>query len=245
MKKIFTRPESLTDKITHYCPGCGHGVIHRLIAEVVDELKIREKVIGVAPVGCAVLAYDYFNFDVTEAAHGRTPAVATGIKRSLPENIVFTYQGDGDLAAIGTAEIVHAANRSENITVIFVNNAVYGMTGGQMAPTTVLGQKTTTSPAGRDKKREGFPLKISELLKILDGVTFLSRESVHNPVHIIKAKKAIKRAFQAQIDGKGFSLVEVLSACPTNWGLSPQKSIEWIEKEMVKTFPLGVIKDKG
>lgn len=243
MKKDFCRPESLTEKITHYCPGCGHGIIHRLIAEVVDELKIREKVIGVAPVGCAVLAYDYFNFDVTEAAHGRTPAVATGIKRALPDKVVFTYQGDGDLAAIGTAEIVHTANRGENLTVIFVNNAVYGMTGGQMAPTTILGQKTTTSPFGRDKKREGFPLKITEMLKTLDGVVFLSRESVHRPANIIKAKKALKKAFQNQIDEKGFSLVEILASCPTNWKLSPRESITWMEKEMIKTFPLGIIKE--
>ncbi|MEA3369256.1 MAG: thiamine pyrophosphate-dependent enzyme [Candidatus Ratteibacteria bacterium] len=243
MKKDFCRPESLTEKITHYCPGCGHGIIHRLIAEVVDELKIREKVIGVAPVGCAVLAYDYFNFDVTEAAHGRTPAVATGIKRALPDKVVFTYQGDGDLAAIGTAEIVHTANRGENLTVIFVNNAVYGMTGGQMAPTTILGQKTTTSPFGRDKKREGFPLKITEMLKTLDGVVFLSRESVHRPANIIKAKKALKKAFQNQIDEKGFSLVEILASCPTNWKLSPRESIAWMEKEMIKTFPLGIIKE--
>ncbi len=243
MKKIFSRPKSLTEKPTHYCPGCGHGIVHRLIAEAIDELDVREKTIGVAPVGCAVLAYDYFNFDVTEAAHGRTPAVATGIKRALPDNIVFTYQGDGDLAAIGTAEIIHAANRGENISVFFVNNAVYGMTGGQMAPTTILGQKTTTSPIGRDKKREGYPLKVTEMLKVLDGVVFLSRESVHNPASILKAKKAIKKAIENQIENKGFSLVEILSPCPTNWGLSPQASVEWIEKEMAKTFPLGVIKD--
>ena len=243
MRRNFCRPESLTGKITHYCPGCGHGIIHRLIAEVVDELNIREKIIGVAPVGCAVLAYDYFNFDVTEAAHGRTPAVATGIKRALPDKVVFTYQGDGDLAAIGTAEIIHTANRGENLTVIFVNNAVYGMTGGQMAPTTILGQKTTTTPLGRDKKREGFPLKITEMLKTLDGVAFLSRESVHRPSNIIKAKKAIKKAFQNQIDEKGFNLVEILAPCPTNWKLSPRESIVWIEKEMIKTFPLGVIKN--
>ncbi len=243
MKKIFGRTESLTDNMTHYCPGCGHGIIHRLIAEVIDELKIRERVIGVAPVGCAVLAYDYFNFDVTEAAHGRTPAVATGIKRALPGNIVFTYQGDGDLAAIGTAEIIHAANRGENISVFFVNNAVYGMTGGQMAPTTLLGQKTATTPLGRDKKREGYPLKIPELLQVLNGAVFLSRDSVHSPAHIIKTKKDIKKAFQTQIEGKGFSLVEILSPCPVNWGLNPQKAVEAIEKEMIKVFPLGIIKE--
>lgn len=242
MEKIFKLSQSQKDTQTHYCAGCGHGIIHRLICEVIDELGIREKTIGVAPVGCAVIAYDYWNFDVTEAAHGRTPAVATGIKRVLPERIVFTYQGDGDLAAIGTAEIVHTANRGENITVIFVNNAVYGMTGGQMAPTTILGQKTATTPFGRDMKNEGPPLKISEMLAILPGVKYIERVAVNSPANTLKAKKAIKKAFQNQIDNKGFSLVEVLSQCPTYWGLSPVESVKWLENNLMKEFPLGVIK---
>jgi len=239
---IFSRPESMYDRPTHYCPGCGHGIIHRLVCEAVDELKIREKVIAIAPVGCAVIAYDYWDFDCIEAAHGRALAVATGIKRVRPENIVFTYQGDGDLAAIGTAETIHAANRGENLTVIFVNNAVYGMTGGQMAPTTLLGQKTATTPSGRDNKNEGFPLKISEMLAILDGVKYVERVSVDSPQEIIKAKKAIKQAFQNQIDGLGFSLVEVLSSCPTYWGMKPKQAMDWIKETMTKQFPLGRMK---
>lgn len=244
MKKILGRPESLKPAPHLYCSGCGHGIIHRLVAESIDELGIREKTIGIAPVGCAVFAYDYFNFDVSEAPHGRPPAVATGIKRVLPDRIVFTYQGDGDLAAIGTAETIHAANRGENITVIFVNNANYGMTGGQMAPTTLIGQKTATTPFGRDAKREGYPMKVCELLSTLEGVAYLERVSVHNPKNVIKAKKAIKKAFQNQIDGKGFSLVEVLSQCPVDWGMTVKDSITWVDEIFQKTFPLGVYKDR-
>jgi 2-oxoglutarate ferredoxin oxidoreductase subunit beta len=244
MANILKRPESLKPVQHSYCPGCGHGIIHRLVAESIDELGIREKIIAVAPVGCAVFAYDYFNFDVTEAPHGRPPAVATGIKRVMPDKIVFTYQGDGDLASIGMAETVHAANRGENITVIFVNNANYGMTGGQMAPTTLIGQKTATTPFGRDPKREGYPMKISELLSTLEGVSYIERVAVNNPKNVIKAKAAIKKAFQNQIDGKGFSLVEVLSQCPVDWGMEPTESIGWVDDPFMKTFPLGVYKDK-
>jgi len=243
MQKIkFTKPEALTDAQTHYCAGCGHGIVHRLIAEVIDEFGIREKTIGVAPVGCAVIAYDYWNFDVTEAPHGRTPAVATGIKRVLPDRIVFTYQGDGDLAAIGTSEIVHAANRGENITVIFVNNGVYGMTGGQMAPTTTVGQKTQTTKKGRDVKRDGFPLKISEMIAVLEGAKYIERTAVSNPKEILKTKRAIKKAFDIQLGNKGFSMIEVLSACPTYWGLDPVEACKRIEKDLVKSYPLGVLK---
>lgn len=242
MKKIFKRPDSLRDVVTHYCPGCGHGIIHRLIAEVIDELNIRERTVGIAPVGCAVLAYDYWNFDVTEAAHGRCPAVATGIKRIRPENIVFTYQGDGDLAAIGTSEIIHAANRAENITVVFVNNGVYGMTGGQMAPTTLIGQKTATSLSGRDVVRDGYPLKISEILAVLEGARYIERTTVHSPPEVIKTKKAIKKAFENQLKGIGFSMVEVLSMCPTYTGRSVKGAVEWIKERVIKDNPLGVIK---
>jgi 2-oxoglutarate ferredoxin oxidoreductase subunit beta len=241
MKKIFTRPKSLKDNITHYCPGCGHGIVHRLIAEVMDELKIREKTIGIAPVGCAVLAYDYLNIDMAEAAHGRTPAVATGIKRVHPGKIVFSYQGDGDLAAIGTAEIIHTANRGEKISVFFINNAVYGMTGGQMAPTTLLNQKTATTPSGRQIEA-GYPLKVCELLSILPGSVYIARTTINTPLNIIKTKKAIKKSFQVQIDNSGFSLVEILSPCPTYWKMSPAQSMIKIEKEMIKHFPLGEFK---
>lgn len=240
---VFTRAKSLKDVPTHYCAGCGHGIAHRLVCEVIDELGIRESVVAVAPVGCAVIAYDYWDFDVTEAAHGRVPAVATGIKRVNPQNIVFGYQGDGDLAAIGTAEIIHTANRGENITIIFINNAVYGMTGGQMAPTTILGQKTDTTPFGRDYKRDGFPLKVCELLSPLEGISYLERVSVHSPGLILQAKRAIYKAFKNQIDGKGFSMVEILSPCPTYLGLTPKESVEWIDKIMSQYFPLGVFKD--
>lgn len=240
---VMKKPETLKDAVTHYCPGCGHGIIHRLIAEVMDELNIREKTVGTAPVGCAVLLYDYFNCDVIECAHGRIPAVATGIKRVNPNLIVFCYTGDGDMAAIGTAEIVHAANRGENLTVIFVNNAVYGMTGGQMAPTTLLKQKTTTTPYGREIKEAGYPLKVSEMLATLGGVCYIERCAANSPANIIKTKKAIKKAFQNQIDKKGFSMVEVLSSCPTNWRLDPKESIKFIEEKMMKIFPLGVYKD--
>jgi 2-oxoglutarate/2-oxoacid ferredoxin oxidoreductase subunit beta len=242
MRKIFSRPKSLTKIPTHYCPGCGHGVAHRLIAEVIDELGIREKVIGVAPVGCAVIAYDYWDFDCSEAAHGRALAVATGIKRVRPDNIVFTYQGDGDLASIGTNETIHTANRGENITVIFINNSVYGMTGGQMAPTTLLGQKTSTTPEGRDAKLQGFPLKISEMLAQLPGVKFVTRTSLHSPQEIIKSKQAIKEAFVNQIEKLGFSLVEILSACPTYLGMAPEEAMNWIRGVFAKEFPLGRIK---
>ena len=238
------RTEVLTGNQTHYCPGCGHGIVHRLVAEVIDELGIREKTIGTAPVGCAVLLYDYFNCDIIECAHGRPPAVATGIKRVHPDRIVFTYQGDGDLAAIGTAETIHAANRGENITVIFVNNAIYGMTGGQMAPTTLTGMVSTTTQAGRGGNQEGPPMKVCELLSSLDGVCYLERTAVSTPKDVMGAKRAIKKAFQNQIDGKGFSLVEVLSMCPTDWKLSPSKSVDFVNNEMKKVFPLGVYKDK-
>jgi len=242
MEKIFSRPESLRDTATHYCSGCGHGIAHRLIAEVVDELGIREKTIGVAPVGCAVVAYDYWNFDCSEAAHGRALAVATGIKRVRPDNIVFTYQGDGDLAAIGTAETIHAANRGENLTKIFINNAIYGMTGGQMAPTTLLGQKTSTSIEGRVKEKHGYPLKISELLAPLSGVYYIERVSFHSPGEVLKAKHAIKQAFENQMNNLGFSLVEILSPCPTYWEKNPREALDWIKLVMQKEFPLGRIK---
>ncbi|MDD3345294.1 MAG: thiamine pyrophosphate-dependent enzyme [Candidatus Omnitrophica bacterium] len=242
MKKIFTRPEALKDAPNHYCPGCGHGIAHRLIAEIVDETGIREKVIGVAPVGCAVVAYDYWNFDCSEAAHGRALAVATAIKRLRPQNIVFTYQGDGDLAAIGTNETIHAANRGENLTVIFINNAIYGMTGGQMAPTTLVGQKTATTPSGREGKGHGYPLKISEILSLLPGVCYVERVSFQDPQHVLKAKAAIKQAFLNQIKGQGFSLVEILSPCPTYWGMSPKDALDWTRDVMQKEFPLGKIK---
>ena len=242
MQRIFSRTNSLRDVPTHYCPGCGHGIAHRLIAEVVDELGIREKVIGIAPVGCAVIAYDYWNFDCCEAAHGRALAVATAIKMVRPQNIVFTYQGDGDLAAIGTNETIHAANRGENLTVVFINNAIYGMTGGQMAPTTLLGQKTATTLKGRSAQLQGWPLKISEMLAGLPGVKYVERTSLHSPAEVVKTKKAIKQAFSNQIEGVGFSLVEVLSACPTYWGKPPKEALEWIRDVMSKEFPLGRIK---
>ena len=244
MTSIIKKPLSLKEKSTGYCSGCGHGIVHRLVAEAIDELGIRERTIAVAPVGCAVFAYDYFNFDVTEAPHGRPPAVATGIKRVMPDKIVFTYQGDGDLAAIGTAETIHAANRGENITIIFVNNAIYGMTGGQMAPTTIPGQKSMTTPNGRDVKTAGYPMRVCELLSSLEGVTYLERVSVSKPANIIKAKKAIIKAFTNQVQNKGFSLIEVLSQCPVNWNMTPQESVKWMDEEFVKVFPLGVYKDK-
>ncbi len=239
---IYSRPKSLNNISTHYCPGCGHGIAHRLIAEVVDELNIRESVIGVTPIGCAVIAYAYWNFDCSEAAHGRALAVATAIKRVRPQNIVFTYQGDGDLAAIGTNETIHAANRGENLTCIFINNAVYGMTGGQMAPTTLLGQKTATTITGRDQKLHGYPLKISEMLALLPGVKYIERVAMDSPQGILKAKKAIRLAFENQINNAGFSLVELLSPCPTYWGVSPKEALRWIKEEMTKVFPPGRIK---
>ena len=244
MAIVFEKPKSLTDATLHYCPGCTHGIIHRLVAEAIDELGIQGRTIGVAPVGCSVMAYDYFDVDFVQAPHGRAPAVATGVKRADPENnIVFTYQGDGDLAAIGTAETVHAAARRENITVIFVNNAIYGMTGGQMAPTTLPGQVTQTSPYGRDVESVGYPIKVCEMLSTVDGAAYLERVAVNSPANIKKAKKAIKKAFQNQIEGKGFSLIEVVSTCPTNWGMTPVKALEWLEENMLPYYPLGVYKD--
>lgn len=239
---VFKKTPSLGERKMHYCPGCTHGIIHRLVAEAVDELGVSGKTVGVAPVGCAVLAYDYYNLDFQQAAHGRAPAVATGIKRVHPESIVFTYQGDGDLASIGAAEIVHAAARGEKITVIFVNNAIYGMTGGQMAPTTLPGQKTTTSPYGRDTATVGFPIKVSEMLATLTGPAYISRVSTHDPKHVNQAKAAIRKAFEVQIEGLGFSIVEVLSTCPTNWGLSPSESLKWLEENMLPYYPLGVFR---
>ena len=236
---IYQRPESFTDVHTHYCPGCTHGVAHRLVAEVIDEMGLREKTIGVAPVGCSVFAYNYFNMDFVEAAHGRAPAMATGIKRVLPENTVFTYQGDGDLASIGMAEIMHAAARGENITVIFINNAIYGMTGGQMAPTTLPGMKTTSSPFGRDVELTGYPLKMAELLAQMEGSGYVVRRSLHDASNIRKSKKAIRLAFEAQERGLGFSLVELLSSCPTNWSVSPQEALEFVEEKMLPVYPLG------
>ena len=246
MAVVFDKPHALTDVPMHYCPGCTHGIVHRLVAEVIDELGIEGKTIGIAPVGCSVFAYNYFNCDMIEAAHGRAPAVATGVKRSDPENhIVFTYQGDGDLASIGMAETVHAAARNENITIIFINNAIYGMTGGQMAPTSLPGQVTQTSPYGRDTKHCGFPIKVCEMLSELEGPEYLERVTVSNVKNIRNAKKAIKKAFQNQIDGKGFSLVEVVSTCPTNWGMTPQNALKWLEENMLPYYPLGVYKDRS
>lgn len=242
MKKVFEKPYSMKDISMHYCAGCGHGIAHRLVASVIDELGIREKTVGVAPVGCAVLAYDYWNFDVSEAAHGRTPAVATGMKRTRPDLVVFTYQGDGDLAAIGTAEIIHAANRGENITVFFINNAIYGMTGGQMAPTTVLGQKTATTRSGREYSLAGDSIKVCELLQGFKGTKYLARFALNTPKRILQARSAIKKAFKIQIEGLGFSLVELLSPCPTYWGCTPKESLNWIDEKMVPYFPLGEIK---
>ncbi len=242
-KIMFKKPDSINNKNFTYCPGCHHGIIHRIVGEVIDELGIRERAAIVAPVGCSVFAFEFFNIDGTQAAHGRAPAVATGIKRTNPDMIVFTYQGDGDLAAIGTAEIVHAAARRENITVIFVNNAIYGMTGGQMAPTTLIGQKSTTTPFGRSAKANGFPVKMSEMLSQLEGPVYIERTAVYTPQLVMKTKKAIKKAFQNQIDGKGFSMVEVLSTCPTNWGISPVKAETWLKENMIPYYPLGVYKD--
>ena len=242
---VFEKPKALTDAPLHYCPGCTHGIIHRLVAEALEELGVTGRTIGVASVGCSVFTYNYFNCDMVQAAHGRAPAVATGVKRSDKNNIVFTYQGDGDLAAIGTAETVHSAARGENITVIFVNNAIYGMTGGQMAPTTLPGQKTQTSPYGRDVEAVGYPVKVCEMLSQVDGATYLERVAVNNVKNVKNAKKAIKKAFENQVNGKGFSLVEVISSCPTNWGMTPQKALEWIDTNMIPYYPLGVYKDRS
>ncbi|MBQ2931683.1 MAG: 2-oxoglutarate oxidoreductase [Clostridia bacterium] len=246
MMVVFEKPKALADVQLHYCPGCTHGIVHRLVAEVIDELGIEGRTIGIAPVGCSVMAYNYFNCDMIEAAHGRAPAVATGVKRSDPENnIVFTYQGDGDLASIGMAETVHAAARNENITIIFINNAIYGMTGGQMAPTSLPGQVTQTSPYGRDTDHCGFPIRVCEMLSTLEGPEYLERVTVNNVKAVKNAKKAIKKAFQNQLDGKGFSLVEVVSTCPTNWGMTPKKALEWIDEKMLPYYPLGVYKDRS
>ncbi len=244
-KKIFARPKYLKEAVMHYCPGCGHSIIHRLIAEVIEELDIGDKTIGVPPAGCAVLAYNYFDVDMGEAAHGRGAAVATGIKRVLPDRIVFTYQGDGDIAAIGTAETIHAANRGENITAVFVNNGVYGMTGGQMAPTTILGQNSTTTPGGREISRDGSPLNLSEMLGIANGSAYIERTAANSPKNIRRTKKAIKKAFKVQMAGLGFSLVEVLSPCPTNWKMTPVRACKWIDETLVNVFPLKVIKDRA
>jgi 2-oxoglutarate ferredoxin oxidoreductase subunit beta len=240
---VYKRPEALSKVSMHYCPGCTHGIVHRLVAEVIDELGIEKDTLGVAPVGCAVFAYNYFECDFIEASHGRAPAVATGIKRTHPDKIVFTYQGDGDLAAIGTAETVHVGARGENITIIFVNNAIYGMTGGQMAPTTLLGQVTTTSPYGRIREIQGNPIRVCEMVSTLDGVAYAERVSVDCVKNVLNAKKAIKKGFTMQQEKRGLSIIEVLSTCPTNWGLSPEKAIEWLRENMIKHYPLGVYKD--
>ncbi|HAN44830.1 MAG TPA: 2-oxoglutarate oxidoreductase [Ruminococcaceae bacterium] len=245
MAVVYQKSKVLTDAVLHYCPGCTHGIIHKLVAEVLEELNIDQKAVGVAPVGCAVMAYDYFTCDMVQAPHGRAPAVATGLKRALPDNIIFTYQGDGDLAAIGTAETVHAATRGENITIIFVNNAIYGMTGGQMAPTTLPNQVTQTTPYGRDVKTAGYPVRVCEMLSTLDGVEYAERVSVDTVPNIRKAKAAIKKAFQNQIDNKGFSIVEILSSCPTNWGFTPVEALNWLRDNMMPYYPLGVYKDRS
>ena len=245
MAVVFQKPHALTDAPLHYCPGCTHGIVHRLVAQAIDELGVEGSTVGVASVGCSVLSYNYFSCDMVQAPHGRAPAVATGIKRALPENVVFTYQGDGDLAAIGTAETVHAATRGENITVIFINNAIYGMTGGQMAPTTLPDQVTQTSPYGRDVSKAGYPIKVCEMLSTLDGVALAQRVTVDNVRNVNAARKAIKKAFQYQVDKKGYSIIEVLSTCPTNWGMSPEDSLVWMRDNMMPYYPLGVFKDVG
>ena len=242
-KKVFERPRALKGTLTHFCPGCTHGTAHRLVAEAIDHFDLREKTIGVACVGCAVFMYDYFDIDVIEAPHGRAPAVATGVKRVQPDKIVFTYQGDGDLASIGTSEIIHAANRGERITVIFVNNTVYGMTGGQMAPTTLIGQQTTTTPRGRDPRNDGYPIRMAEMLATLDGVCFSARMSMHDVKHVLKAKKLIRKAFEMQINDMGLAFVELLSACHTNWHVPPLEGQGKVEEELISYFPLGVFKE--
>ena len=240
---VFDKPKALTDVPFHYCPGCTHGIVHRLVAEVIDEFGIEGKTVGIAPVGCSVFAHNYFNCDMIEAPHGRAPAVATGVKRAMPDNFVFTYQGDGDLAAIGTAETVHVGARGENITIIFINNAIYGMTGGQMAPTTLPGQYSTTSPYGRDLKIQGNPIRVCEMLSTLDGTAYAERVAVDSVKNINNAKKAIRKAFEVQKQKLGFSIVEVLSTCPTNWGKTPQEALEWLRSDMMPFYPLGVYKD--
>ncbi|MBQ9954199.1 MAG: 2-oxoglutarate oxidoreductase [Eggerthellaceae bacterium] len=242
-KLVYERPHALLPVVTNYCPGCPHGIVIRLVTEVLDELGVEGKTIGVAPVGCAVMSYDFFACDMIEAAHGRAPAVATGVKRALPDSVVFAYQGDGDLASIGMAETVHAATRGENVTVIFINNAIYGMTGGQMAPTSLPNQVTQTSPYGRDVNTAGYPIRVAELLSNLDGVAYIERVTVDKPANVRKAKKAIKKAFQTQIEGRGYSMVEVVSTCPTNWGMTPQEAFGWMNENMLPYYPLGVYKD--
>ena len=242
---VFEKPHALTDVPFHYCPGCTHGIVHRLVAETIDELGIEGKTIGIAPVGCSVMAYNYFNCDMIEASHGRAPAVATGVKRAMPDNVVFTYQGDGDLASIGLCETVSTACRGENITIIFINNAIYGMTGGQMAPTSLIGQVTQTSPYGRDPNLgQGYPIQICELLATLEAPYYLERVTVNNVKNVRNAKRAIEKAFRNQVEGKGFSLIEVISTCPTNWGKTPQDALKWVETDMIPYYPLGVYKDK-
>ncbi len=243
MKKVFSRPKSLKKAPFHYCAGCGHSILHRIIGEVIDEMNLQDKIIGIPPAGCAVLAYFYFDIDMGEASHGRGAALATGMKRALPDRVVFTYQGDGDIAAIGTAETIHAASRGENVSTVFVNNGVYGMTGGQMAPTTILGQLTTTSPGGRKERRDGFPINLSEMLAVARGSVYIERTAVNSPANILKTKKAIAKAFRIQMEGHGFSLVEVLSPCPTNWKMEPVEACKWINEVMTAHFPLGVLKD--
>ena len=243
MAVVFEKPKALSDVPFHYCPGCTHGIVHRLVAEVIDELGIEGNTVGVASVGCSVFSYNYFNCDMVQAAHGRAPAVATGLKRAIPENVIFTYQGDGDLAAIGMAETVHAATRGENITVIFINNAIYGMTGGQMAPTSLPGQVTQTSPYGRDVKTAGYPIRVCELLSTLSGTALAQRVTVDSVAHVKEAKKAIKKGFENQINKRGYSIIEVVSTCPTNWGLSPAEAINWLRDNMLPYYPLGVYKD--
>jgi len=244
-KVVFERPHALSDVPLHYCPGCTHGIVHRLVAQVIDELGIEDRTVGIAPVGCSVMAYNYFECDMIQAPHGRAPAVATGVKRARPDNVVFTYQGDGDLAAIGTAETVHVGARGENITVIFINNAIYGMTGGQMAPTSLPGQVTTTSPYGRDLKIQGNPIHVCEMMATLDGTAYAERVSVDCVKNVNAAKKAIKKAFQYQLEGKGLSIVEVLSACPVQWGKTPVEALDWLRSDMIPFYPLGVYKDIG
>jgi len=239
VKQVYAVPKALQPRATHYCPGCTHGIAHKLVAETIDELGVRDRAIGVAPVGCAVFAYDYFDCDFQQAAHGRAPAVATGIKRVVPDAVVFTYQGDGDLASIGAAEIIHAAMRGERISVIFINNAIYGMTGGQMAPTTLVGQKTTTSPAGRQLAHAGSPIRVAEMLATIPGAAYVARVALSSPANVARAKKAIRKAFDTQLSGAGFSLVECLSTCPTNWGMAPTEAMEWLEKNMIPYYPLG------
>lgn len=243
MAVVFEKPKALADVPFHYCPGCTHGIVHRLVAEVLDELGVEGQTVGVASVGCSVFSYNYFNCDMVQAAHGRAPAVATGLKRALPDNIIFTYQGDGDLAAIGMAETVHAATRGENITVIFINNAIYGMTGGQMAPTSLPGQVTQTSPYGRDVKTAGYPIRVCELLSTLSGTALAQRVTVDSVAHVREAKKAIKKGFENQINKRGYSIIEVVSTCPTNWGLSPKEAMNWLRDNMLPYYPLGVYKD--